>query len=266
MFEDTPKITDLGIAEVDSNDTATMHTQLKDFIGSIRFASPQFVRGEKFQPADDIYGFGTILFELCTGVQVYEYVERKTLLATEILANPPKIPSLLGDVPKPIRTLLEGCLHPKCNRRPTINQLRESLLSPDSSAYIQNELDAQNKDLRGYEVIEIDDKGAVGFVDLRGRDIESYELDGVWTIVRRSQEAHVPSAGGIVQIEKWVADVRIKHIHAGVAQCIRVSRRWHSEPKNNFGFGLGLGLTGQWKYDEPPPLPIMLGDLLVKKY
>jgi serine/threonine protein kinase len=77
MDGEIPKVTDLGIAEHALDDAATMHTQMKDFIGSIRFACPQFVRGEPFRPEDDLYAFGTVLFELLTGAQVYDDVERR---------------------------------------------------------------------------------------------------------------------------------------------------------------------------------------------
>src|SRR5690606_368692 len=89
LKDGTAKLMDLGIVLDLTDEAATMHTQVKDFIGSIRFASPQFVRGEKFAPEDDIYGLGTIAFELATGERVYDGVERKTLLPTEILQRPP---------------------------------------------------------------------------------------------------------------------------------------------------------------------------------
>lgn len=265
MSDGSPKITDLGIAEVLINDQATMHTQVKDFIGSIRFASPQFIRGEPFVPADDIYGVGTILFELFTGTQVYEDVVRKTLLSAEILSAPPKVGTLREGIPGPIRTLLEGTLSPDRARRPQISQLADAINTPENSVYIQSELDAQTRARRGYEVIAVEDDGDTAFVDLRG-DSEFNGLDKVWRVVRRTRKVKVPSAGGEVELERWVADVHTKHVHGGVAQCIRVVRRWHADNSSNSRFDrFGLwGSTGHWLYDEPKPGKMQRGDLLVE--
>lgn len=265
MANDIPKITDLGIAEVHFDDSATMHTQVKDFIGSIRFASPQFVRGEKFAIEDDTYGYGTILFELCTGAQVYDEVIRKTLLTAEILTRPPKIPALLDDVPGPLRTVLEGTLHPTRKRRPTLSQLREALATPTSSPYIQSELDAQSKDRRGYEVVSAQGDGSSVFVDLRG-DAEFSGTDEVWHIVRRTTAINVPSAGGAIEAEEWIADVHVKHAFGGIAHCITVARRWHADPSAS-GRSRTLdmfGSFGRLAYDDPKNSRIKVGDLLVK--
>jgi serine/threonine protein kinase len=266
MAGTVPKITDLGIAEARSDENATMHTQVKDFIGSIRFASPNFVRGENFVVEDDVYGYGTIFFELCTGSQVYEEVVRKTLLTAEILARAPKIPSLRQQIPGPVRTLLQGCLHPDRKRRPTTAQLRDGITSPETSKYVQSELDAQNRAQRGYAVVSVDSDGKNAFVDLRGEDDFS-GFEEVWRIVRRLHKVNVPSAGGDVEPECWIADVHIKHVHGGLAYCMRVTRHWQNDPGSRSQLGMfGLvGPSGHWDYSEPTPSKIQVGDLLVKR-
>jgi serine/threonine protein kinase len=224
------KLKDLGIAEMVADDAVTMHTQVKDFIGSIRFASPQFVRGEQYQSEDDVYGLGTILFELTTGTRVYDEVERKTLLTSEILQRPPAFPGLLSGVPEPIQTLIVGMLYPNRARRPTLSEVRSTFEDPESSKYIKKELAAQDQERRGYDVIHVcdEDKGHSIYADLRGKKLNPSE--DIYIVVRRLQPIEVPSQSSQVAPERWVSYVKLRHTtEQGIGHFVRVEKR----KKNN---------------------------------
>ncbi len=259
------KLMDLGIAEQITEDADTMHTQVKDFIGSIRFASPQFVSGEPFKPADDVYALGTVIFELLTGKRVYEDVERKTLLTHEILLHQPTIPDLLPSIPPPMRTVLQGMLNPERSRRPTLIELRSAIEKPDNAEYIQRELEAQSKEQRGYEVILVDKNSLSVHADLRG---ESPQIDSIWSGVRRGEAVKVPSRGGSVSTENWIAYVKLKHIYNGVGQFVTVTKQWKST-SDFAGISSALrSISGgyhEYEEDDAKQGGVNVGDIVIKE-
>jgi len=101
-----PVIMDVGVAEIARGEDHTMHTRVKDFLGSVRYASPQFIRGEAFEPSDDVYSLGCTFLELVTGRQPYEEEERKVLLPAIVLQAPPVVPSEISVLAEGLDVLL----------------------------------------------------------------------------------------------------------------------------------------------------------------
>ena len=91
VVADTAKIMDIGIAEKTGDNEHTLHTKVKDFIGSLRYASPQFILGEDFDYTDDVYSIGATFLELLSGSMPYADVERKPVLPIKIINGPPEI-------------------------------------------------------------------------------------------------------------------------------------------------------------------------------
>ncbi len=63
-----PKITDFGIARV-SNDTTIVHTD--EILGSLRYSSPEQLRGAIIDERADIFSLGIVLFEMLTGTMPF---------------------------------------------------------------------------------------------------------------------------------------------------------------------------------------------------
>ncbi|MFS8856636.1 serine/threonine protein kinase [Synechococcus sp. H55.7] len=64
---ETVKILDFGIAKLLSDVSLALSTQTTGFLGTVRYASPEQVRGEELDPRSDIYSFGVVLYRMLTG-------------------------------------------------------------------------------------------------------------------------------------------------------------------------------------------------------
>ncbi|MEN9220824.1 MAG: serine/threonine-protein kinase [Thermostichus sp. BF3_bins_97] len=66
---ETVKILDFGIAKLLSDVSIALGTQTTGFLGTVRYASPEQVRGEELDARSDIYSFGVVLYRMLTGQQ-----------------------------------------------------------------------------------------------------------------------------------------------------------------------------------------------------
>jgi serine/threonine protein kinase len=249
---------DIGVAELASGDETTLHTSVKDFVGSARYASPQFILGNApFAASDDVYSLGATLFLLMTGSTIYSEVERKSVLPIVVVNNRPELRGLADEIPASMRVLLQGMLHSDPKRRPTLDEVRESLENPDAASYLTKELSRQTNDIRSYVVLEVDRWSC--FADLQGDDPK---LDETYTIVRPlRRQISVPSYKRELTPEVWVADATLKHVHQNVGHFAIHRQRWQ-EGRSALSFGLP---TGQWVHEEGNELTVTAGDLVLRK-
>jgi serine/threonine protein kinase len=258
-----PILMDMGVVEVATNDEHTLHTSVADFIGSVRYAAPQFIRGETFEFPDDVYSLGATLYLAVTGKEVFAGVDRKPLLPYYILTERPRVGEVTTGLPSQLSVLLEGALHPDRKRRPTLKEIREFLQAPETAPYLQRELDARNKEQRGFEVIAIYDEGATVLADLRGAETRYAD----YSVVRELRAVRVPSLGGSVKPEKWIADVQLKHVHNGVGHFAVQGKRWQPGKPNPLFRTLSAdfgGSPGEWvEYDKQTDA-VKIGDVVVE--
>jgi serine/threonine protein kinase len=80
-----PKVVDYGVSKIAGNPTITPTSK---FLGTLRFASPQAINGDRVDKADDIYSLGAVLFELFTKKELFGEVENKALLVDAIVMHP----------------------------------------------------------------------------------------------------------------------------------------------------------------------------------
>jgi serine/threonine protein kinase len=64
---ETVKILDFGIAKLLSDVSLALGTQTTGFLGTVRYASPEQLRGEALDGRSDIYSFGVVLYRMLTG-------------------------------------------------------------------------------------------------------------------------------------------------------------------------------------------------------
>jgi serine/threonine-protein kinase len=102
--EHVVKVTDLGVARL--ADAAQRLSQSGAFLGSVLYAAPEQLRGERdVDGRADLYALGLVLFELATGVHPFRSDDVPTLLEQQMDAMPdppsrrnPQVSAFLDDV------------------------------------------------------------------------------------------------------------------------------------------------------------------------
>jgi serine/threonine protein kinase len=119
--DDTVKLLDFGLAKIGtapairSEDSPTWSVDLTRegiILGTAAYMSPEQAKGQSVDKRADIWAFGVVLYELITGVRLFE---GETL--TETLAAVVKESPDLSRVPPQVRKLLESCLEKDPRKR-----------------------------------------------------------------------------------------------------------------------------------------------------
>jgi eukaryotic-like serine/threonine-protein kinase len=117
----TVKVLDFGLAKVmtptdsnvDSSHSPTITnsamTQAGVILGTAAYMSPEQAKGRAIDKRTDIWAFGCIVYEMLTGVRLFQEADVSETLAAVLMREPDwaRIPS---DVPRPIHTLLRRCM------------------------------------------------------------------------------------------------------------------------------------------------------------
>ena len=75
-------ITDLGLCQ--PANVKTSQNENKKIYGVLPYVAPEVLRGKEYTQASDIYGFGVIAYELCTGLPPYHDIAHEEHLAIRI--------------------------------------------------------------------------------------------------------------------------------------------------------------------------------------
>ncbi|RGB39593.1 kinase-like domain-containing protein [Rhizophagus diaphanus] len=117
-------ITDLGLCQ--PANTKSSQNGNKEIYGVLPYVAPEVLRGNEYTQKSDIYGFGIIAYEICTGFPPYYDISHDEFLALKICQglrpkSNYKIPQLIVDI-------INQCWDADPLKRPNADELRESIL------------------------------------------------------------------------------------------------------------------------------------------
>lgn len=93
----TPKLLDFGIAKLVAPTDQEASLQTAAPMMTLRYASPEQIRGDGLTTASDVYALGVLLYELVTNVSPYREPEAPTpVLMRAICDETPRLPSAAG--------------------------------------------------------------------------------------------------------------------------------------------------------------------------
>lgn len=121
------KITDFGIALLPGTTRLTEHGGM---VGTLQYASPEYLMSSTLHPPGDIYAFGVIAYEMVTGRSPFEGGQFFESIARRMKTDPPPPSTKNRDIPPWLDQLILKALarDPK-DRHPTIDETRRELAS-----------------------------------------------------------------------------------------------------------------------------------------
>ncbi|MGH9384141.1 MAG: serine/threonine-protein kinase, partial [Vicinamibacterales bacterium] len=113
------KILDFGLAKVETAtaDTTAGMTKTGTTVGTLSYMSPEQARGEHVDQRTDIWAFGAMLFEMCTGRQPFRGDSATAVLMSLATDAPPPLRSLRPEAPPEFARLVERALVKDVSRR-----------------------------------------------------------------------------------------------------------------------------------------------------
>jgi eukaryotic-like serine/threonine-protein kinase len=127
--EGTVKVLDFGLAKLtESNsdpadETATMQpgqaplTEAGVIVGTIAYMSPEQAQGLPVDSRSDIFSFGTVLYEMLSGVQPFSTSSKVMTLASILQQEPKPVREIAPGVPDEVEKLIARCMRKDPRRR-----------------------------------------------------------------------------------------------------------------------------------------------------
>jgi serine/threonine protein kinase len=117
-------IADLGLCQPANIETS--QSDNKKIYGVLPYVSPEVLRGKEYTQASDIYGFGIIAYEICTGLTPYQDVAHDEFLAIKICQG--LRPKSNYKIPQLIINIINQCWDTNPSNRPKAEYLFVSLI------------------------------------------------------------------------------------------------------------------------------------------
>ena len=115
------KVLDFGLATwqppVTADATAPTATEKGLIMGTIGYMSPEQARGERVEPASDIFSMGSVLYEMVTGRRAFFRPTGAETLAAILKDDPPELSQSGKQIPADLNRLIVRCLEKDPRRR-----------------------------------------------------------------------------------------------------------------------------------------------------
>jgi serine/threonine protein kinase/tetratricopeptide (TPR) repeat protein len=170
---DVVKVLDFGLAQVlaplptlPGKEDET-HTLGGGVTGTLRYMSPEQLRGEALDHRTDIFSLGIILFELATGVHPFGADTAPEVMASILKGEPRSAVELNPRLPRELDRLLLRCLD------------KDASLRISSAASLRNELEKLGLEAGRARVGEIPSIAVLPFVDMSRDKDQAYFCEGI---------------------------------------------------------------------------------------
>ncbi|GBB83385.1 hypothetical protein RclHR1_10100002 [Rhizophagus clarus] len=120
-YDDIVCITDLGLCQP-ANVKSSQGDNKKTY-GVLPYMAPEVLRGKEYTQASDVYGFGIIAHEICTGLPPYHDIPHDEFLAIKICNG--LRPKSNYKIPQLILDIINQCWDTDPLKRPKANDLYE---------------------------------------------------------------------------------------------------------------------------------------------
>jgi serine/threonine protein kinase len=113
------RLLDFGIAKRRTPTGTLALTNVERVVGTPEYMSPEQIRGDDLDPRSDIYSFGIVLFELCTGTLPFEGKTPLDTMLRQVNEPPPLYGDRAARIPPALLSLLRRLLAKDPAGRPT---------------------------------------------------------------------------------------------------------------------------------------------------
>ncbi|RIA85962.1 kinase-like domain-containing protein [Glomus cerebriforme] len=117
-------ITDLGLCQ--PANVKSSQNDDKEIYGVLPYVAPEVLRGKVYTQDSDIYAFGIIAYEVCTGLPPYHDIDHEEFLAIKICEG--LRPTSNYEVPQLILDVIVKCWDADPSKRPKIAELLNELI------------------------------------------------------------------------------------------------------------------------------------------
>ncbi|RGB40632.1 kinase-like domain-containing protein [Rhizophagus diaphanus] len=134
-FEECACVTDLGLCQPAN----ASRNSNKKIYGVLPYVAPEVLRGKEYTQASDIYGYGIIAYEICTGFPPYHDIAHDEFLAMKICQG--LRPKSNYKIPQLILDIINQCWDADPLKRPHADELF-SLISDLRRDIFDNKVDS----------------------------------------------------------------------------------------------------------------------------
>ena len=126
------KLLDFGLARLSDQtvpvspalaDLVTMDRRLTEegvILGTFQYMAPEQLEGKNSDTRSDIFAFGAVLYEMCTGRPAFHANTKASLIAAILSSEPSPISTQQPLMPRALDRLVNGCLRKDPDERPQI--------------------------------------------------------------------------------------------------------------------------------------------------
>ncbi|POG81477.1 kinase-like domain-containing protein [Rhizophagus irregularis DAOM 181602=DAOM 197198] len=114
-------ITDLGLCRLAN--VKSSQNECKELYGVLPYVAPEVLRGKEYTQESDIYGFGIVAYEVCTGLPPYHDIIHDKFLAISICQG--LRPKSNYKIPQLVLNIIKQCWDADPLKRPKANELED---------------------------------------------------------------------------------------------------------------------------------------------